>query len=108
MKKQSLLNRAVKIAAVSMLTFGLFFNMGIDLESGKYGIPTLKSLTLGSFVFAMNSGENFAGGMEKAEGCTYTGDIDDFCFYSSYKIYKCKTKSVVVLESTCGYYPQPN
>jgi hypothetical protein len=108
MKKQSLLNRAVKIAAVSMLTFGLFFNIGIELESGKFGIPILKSITFGSITFAMNSGESFAGGMEKAEGCTYTGDIDDFCFYKKYKIYNCKTKSVVVNESTCGFYPLPS
>lgn len=91
-----------------MLTFGLFFNVGMDFEIGKYGIPALKSITFGNVVYAMNSGETYSGGMEKAEGCTYTGDIDDFCFYKKYKIYNCKTKSVVVIESTCGFYPQPS
>lgn len=42
MKKQSLFNRAVKIAAVSMLTFGLLFNGLLTLEfDGSNYLPTI-------------------------------------------------------------------
>jgi len=42
MKKQSLFNRAVKIAAVSMLTFCLFFNGLLTLEfDGSNYLPSI-------------------------------------------------------------------
>ena len=41
----------MKIPAVSMLTFGLFFNVGMDFEIGKYVIPTFNSITFGNVVF---------------------------------------------------------
>jgi|GEM_PF-2707973 hypothetical protein len=57
MKKQSLFNRAVKITGVSMLTFALYFNIGMDVEIGEFGTFSLKSVTFGDIAFAQESVE---------------------------------------------------
>jgi hypothetical protein len=57
MKKQSLFNRAVKITGVSMLTFALYFNIGMDVEIGEFGTFSLKSVTYGDIAFAQESVE---------------------------------------------------
>jgi hypothetical protein len=106
MKKQSLFNRAVKITAVSMLTFCLFFNIGIDLESGKNGIPAFKAITFGNVAVAQSEVDEpeLDGGLKPAHGCKYTGNINDYCFYLVYIIYNCRDKSVIDETPTdCGY-----
>lgn len=57
MKKQSLFNRAVKITVVSMLTFALYFNIGMDVEIGEFGTFSFKSVTFGDIAFAQESVE---------------------------------------------------
>lgn len=105
MKKQSLLNRAVKIAAVSMLTFGLFFNVGIDLEIGKYGVPSFKSISYGNVAFAQD--EESAPGVGDptvATSCRHTGNYRDRCPHSIYSVRNCLPKSIMdETPSNCGY-----
>ncbi|WP_339751020.1 hypothetical protein [Algoriphagus aquimarinus] len=103
MNKQSLSTRAVKITAVSMLTLGLFFNIGIDFESEKFGIPTIKSITFGNSAYALEEEDP-----KIAKKCRYTGNMDDSCPDGLYTIARCVEKSVVdTTPSTCGYYPNP-
>lgn len=91
----------MKITAVRMLTLGLFFNIGIDFEPGKFGIPTVKSITSGNSAYAEED-------PKIAKGCYYTGNIDDECRDGLYTILGCLQKSVIdTLPSNCGYYPNP-
>jgi hypothetical protein len=47
----------VKITGVSMLTFALYFNIGMDVEIGEFGTFSLKSVTFGDIAFAQESVE---------------------------------------------------
>jgi len=107
MKKQSLFNRAVKITGVSMLTFALYFNIGMDVEIGEFGTFSLKSVTFGDIAFAQESVEPIESDDQKiAKNCKFTGNMDDSCPDGVYTIARCREKSVVdTTPSTCGYNP---
>jgi hypothetical protein len=105
MKKQRLLNRAVKITVLSMLTFALYFNFGIEIESGELWIPSIKSITLGNSVFAQDyeGAPTLEGGDRIAKDCKYTGYHRDKCSYGIYLISNCREKITIMETSDCGY-----
>jgi hypothetical protein len=104
--KKSLTNRAVKITVVSILTFSLYFNFGIETESGKSGVPSFKSITFGNIAFAQEDEEAPDDDVVRiAPNCKYTGYHRDHCSYGNYSISNCRKKTTIMETSDCGYTP---
>lgn len=96
----------VYITAVSLLTLGLFFNVGIDLEKGNSGIPTFKSISFGNSAFAQEEEDAPEDDtVRTAYDCKYTGYHRDHCSYGTYLISNCRKKVTIMEASDCGYNP---